>query len=362
MKKHLTPLLFLLTSLMIVTAALAAGGDASDPLASLSYVTGAFQSKVDAAVEQKLDTSDALLLQQTDTKLSGGGAAVLTETRLKSGDVLSGSTGMDCMVLAGSVKVVFSSGTVVDVTDGKEVASGTVLTARHKYLVAEDTSAAFTVTSQTAVINYEGPCSFTYSSSTDYNAMASALKQMNLFKGSYTGYGQGYDLEAAATRIQALIMFIRVLGEEQAALSWTGATPFTDIAHGSLSEHYVGYALEKGYTNGYTKTLFKPDQAVTANQYVEFMLRALGYSSSANTDLSNTLTRAQNAGVLTGGESAMLQSGTFLRAHLVYVSYYALDASLSGSAQTLRSKLLAAGVFTQSDANKAAALVSSARL
>ena len=103
MKKHLTPLLFLLTSLMIVTAALAAGGDASDPLASLSYVTGAFQSKVDAAVEQKLDTSDALLLQQTDTKLSGGGAAVLTETRLISGDVLSGSTGMDCMVLAGSV-------------------------------------------------------------------------------------------------------------------------------------------------------------------------------------------------------------------------------------------------------------------
>lgn len=361
MKKHLTPLLFLLTSLMIVTAALAAGGDASDPLASLSYVTGAFQSKVDAAVEQKLDTSDALLLQQTDTKLSGG-AAVLTETRLKSGDVLSGSTGMDCMVLAGNVKVVFSSGTVVDVTDGKEVASGTVLTAHHKYLVAEDTAAAFTVTSQTAVINYEGPCSFTYSSSTDYNAMASALKQMNLFKGSYTGYGQGYDLEVAATRIQALIMFIRVLGEEQAALSWTGATPFTDIAHGSLSKHYVGYALEKGYTNGYTKTLFKPDQAVTANQYVEFMLRALGYSNSANTDLSNTLTRAQNAGVLTGGESAMLQSGTFLRAHLVYVSYYALDASLSGSAQTLRSKLLAAGVFTQSDANKAAALVSSARL
>ena len=69
-------------------------------------------------------------------------------------------------------------------------------------------------------------------------------------------------------------MFIRVLGEEEAALNWTGTTPFTDIAHGSLSEHYVGYALEKGYTNGYTATLFKPDLAVTANQYMEFMLRA----------------------------------------------------------------------------------------
>lgn len=363
MKKYLTPLLFLVISLTVVTAALAAGGDASDPLASLSYLTGTFQSKVDSAVDQRLDTSDALLLQQTDAKLSGGSGGVpLTEVRLKSGDVLRGSTGMDCMLLAGTMKVTFSSGAVVDLTTGQEVSSGTSLTVRHKYLVAEDTSAAFTVTSQTAVVDYEGVASFTYSTATDYNAIASALKELNLFKGSYTGYGQGYDLEVSATRIQALIMFIRVLGEEDAALSWTGTTPFTDIAHGSLSEHYVGYALEKGYTNGYTATLFKPDLAVTANQYMEFMLRALGYSSAANTDLSNTLARALTAGVITSGEMSMLQTHTFLRAQLVYVSYYALDAALSGSSQTLRSKLLSAGVFTQADAVTADALVTSARL
>lgn len=38
--------------------------------------------------------------------------------------------------------------------------------------------------------------------------------------GRLTGYGQGYDLEAAPTRLQALIMFIRVLGEEEQALAW----------------------------------------------------------------------------------------------------------------------------------------------
>ena len=199
MKKYLTPLLFLVISLTVVTMALAAGGDASDPLASLSYLTGTFQSKVDSAVDQRLDTSDALLLQQTDAKLSGGSGGVpLTEVRLKSGDVLRGSTGMDCMLLAGTVKVTFSSGAVVDLTTGQEVSSGTSLTVRHKYLVAEDTSAAFTVTSQTAVVDYEGVASFTYSTATDYNAIASALKELNLFKGSYTGYGQGYDLEVAA--------------------------------------------------------------------------------------------------------------------------------------------------------------------
>ena len=43
------------------------------------------------------------------------------------------------------------------------------------------------------------------SSTVDYNAMAAALKQLNLFRGTLTGYGEGYDLELAPTRLQALI-------------------------------------------------------------------------------------------------------------------------------------------------------------
>src|SRR5699024_3690845 len=132
------------------------------------------------------------------------------------------------MVLAGSVQLSFGSGAVVDVTAGTTVPSGTSLALQHRYLVAEDTSAVFTVTSKTAVVDYQGPYSLQYSGQTDYNAMATALKTMHLFQGSLTGYGDGYDLEAAPTRLQALIMFIRVLGEEQEALAWQGTTPFTD--------------------------------------------------------------------------------------------------------------------------------------
>ena len=51
----------------------------------------------------------------------------------------------------------------------------------------------------------------------------------------------------------------------------------------------------------------------------------MGYSSAANKDLSDTLLRAVNAGVLTDGDAAMLQSAAFLRAQLVYISYYALE-------------------------------------
>lgn len=360
MKKKILLLLPLCLLLLAVVWGLAAG-DAGDPLASLSYLEGTFTDAVDSRVDQKLDDSDAVLL-------SGGGALVLTgdastwaEVRLKQADALLGSTGVSVLLLAGQGQVAYSAGAVVDATDGKVVPSGASLQTNHRYIVAEDTSAAFTVTSKTAVLDHQGG-TFAYSDATDYNAMASALKTMHLFKGSFTGYGQGFDLEATPTRLQALIMFIRVLGEEEQALAWTGTTPFTDIQKGSQAEKYVGYAYSMGYTNGYSTTQFKPAGAVNARQYTEFVLRAMGYSSSANTNLSDTLLRAQNAGVLTSGEVEMLQLDPFLRAELVYISYYALDAWMPDGRETLGDSLQDKGVFTSREREAARSLVTGWRL
>lgn len=343
--------------------AVAAGGDASDPLASLSHLNGPFTAAADAKIEEKLNASDAALVKGAEggTLPVSNSAATWAETRLKAGDSLHGSTGTNVLVLAGSVQVTFPAGAVIDVSAGTPIASGGALVANHRYLVAEDTAAAFIVTSKTAVVDYQGGYQFALSSETDYNAIAAALKTLHLFKGSFTGYGEGYDLELAPTRIQALIMFIRVLGEEDAALAYTGSTRFTDIAKGSQSEKYVGYALSRGYTNGYTATLFKPNATISVNQYMEFMLRALGYSSAANTDLSGTLATALSNGILTTGEQLMLQTDPFLRAELAYVSYYGLDAAVYGSDKTLRDTLVEKGVFTPAESAAAAALISGPR-
>lgn len=359
-KRFLLPVLCLLIPLALMVSALAAGGDLSDPLASLSYLTGIFTDTVNKRVDEKLNASDQALLSGNLEAVSGSSTATWTETRLKEGDVLTGSTGTSVLVLAGGARVTFS-GAVVDVTTGTAVTSGSALAVNHRYLVAENTTADFTVTSKTAVVDYQGPYAFRYSNATDYNAIAAALKTLNLFKGSFTGYGEGYDLEVAPTRLQALIMFIRVLGEEDAALTYTGPMPFTDVAAGSQSEKYVGYAYSKGYTNGYSATTFRPSQTVTAGQYMEFMLRALGYSSAANTDLSGTLDNAYANGVITSGELTALQSGTFLRADLVYVSYYALDATMAGTGITLRDTLMNKGTFTSAQVSAAAALVPGVR-
>lgn len=336
----------------------AAAGDAGDPLASLSYLNSVFTSKVDAAVNDRLDSSDALLRENAgNTAAPVSTAASWTEVRLKQDDILQASTGDGVLLLAGSGRVTYPAGAVVDVTAGTVVPSGESLAVRHRYLVAEDTSASFTVTSKTAVADWQGACTFNYSTSTDYNAMAAALKAMHLFQGSYTGYGQGFDLEVAPTRLQALIMFIRVLGEESEALAWSGSCPFTDVEAGTNGAKYVGYAYEKGYTNGWSATQFRPSSPVNARQYTEFVLRALGYSSAANTDLSDTLARAQSAGVLTEGETAMLQRDPFLRAELVYISYYALEAQVSGTGRTLGEHLMDKGVYTQFERDSAPGVI-----
>lgn len=345
-KRALFAALFLLLSGALGLLAAASGGTAADPLISLSYLNGTF-------TQTALDRIEAQ--QERGSAAPAAFAENWTETRLKSGDVLSGSTGTLILPLAGSLRASFFSGAVVDVTEGTEVPSGSLLTPMHRYLTAEDTAVFFTVESRTAVLDYQGPYAFSLSSATDYNAIAEALRSIGLFRGSLTGYGNGFDLEVAPTRLQALIMFIRLLGEEDAALAYTGATPFTDIQPGSEPARYVGYAYSRGYTNGYTKTTFRPSQKVNAYQYVEFVLRALGYSSTGTTDLTGTLDRAAECGVLTAGEAAALAKETFLRADLVYVSWYALDAQLSGTGQTLRRALTDKGVFTDAAYQAAAA-------
>jgi uncharacterized protein (DUF427 family) len=361
-KRMLVPALVLLLSGLAVWA-FAAGGDASDPLVSLSYLNGTYASTVDAKVDEKLNASDQALLAAANQEAAGAAfAETWTEQRLKEGDVLSGSTGLHVMVLAGKVTVSFSGGAVVDVSTGNTVTSGTSLTADHRYLVAEDTNAAFTVTSQTAVVDYQGYYSVSQSDAVDYNAMAAALKVLHLFRGSSTGYGQGFDLEAVPTRLQALIMFIRVLGEEEAALAWEGTSPFTDLVKGSDAAKYVGYAYEKGYTNGYTATQWRPGQSVNVYQYTEFILRALGYSSVATSNLATTMERARDCGLLTAGEVDRLKTTTFLRAQLVYISYRALESPASGTGVSLGDTLIAKGIYTAAEAAEAKAMVSDRRL
>ncbi len=373
MKKKTLLSILLLAALLAGTVA-AAGGDAGDPLISLDYLNNIFAPAAEQAAQDRIDAAGETVYAAAEESWRGTVAAVEAvagaertdvwrETRLKHGDLLSGLTGTQVMTLAGSVSAQFSSGHVIDVTDGTELLSGGELKARHRYLVAEDTTALFTTVSRTAVVEYCGDYHFSLSaSSPDYNAMAEALKTLHLFRGTDTSFGSGFDLELVPTRIEALVMLIRMLGEEEAALSCTSPVPFTDIAPDYWGRPYVAYAYEMGYTNGVGGGLFGGDRPASSAMYVEFILRSLGYSDTTHTDISDSVDRAVWLSVLTSGEKAVLESTAFLRADIVYLSWYALDVPVAQNMQSLHRKLEGMGVFTAAEYRAAKTLVTSARL
>ena len=374
MKKKLLLLPVLLLAALLVVTAAAAGGGADDPLISLDYLTSVFAPRAEQAAQDKVDAAGERVYAAAEESWRGAVAAAEAaagterastwrETRLKHGDLLSGVTGTQVMTLAGVVSTQFSSGSVIDVTTGTEIPSGSELTPRHRYLVAEDTAALFTAVSRTAVVEYCGDYHFSFSGTApDYNAMAAALKTLHLFRGTDTSFGEGFDLELAPTRIEALVMLIRMLGEEDAALRCESPAPFTDITPDYWGRAYVAYAYEKGYTNGVGDGLFGGNRPASALMYVEFILRALGYSDTTHTDISDAVQRARSLDVITEGEQAVLESVDFLRADIVYLSWYALDVPVAQDMQPLYRKLEDMGVFTGAEYRTAKALVTSSRL
>lgn len=372
MKKIFTAAALLLTLALCLTAAFAAGGDAGDPLISLSYLQNIFTSSADTQISQKLDQADTGVREEMDQQISGMKADILAasglntalsyqEAMLNEGDTLSGDTGLTVLPLAGDIQLTILEGAVVDATAGSEVSSGTILTANHRYIVAESSLARFTATSPTAILSYQGPYALSTSETNpDYFAIARALRDLDLFRGTGSGMGEGFDLHLAPTRAESLVMFIRILGEEDDALACQYTHPYTDVP--SWVDRYVAWAYQKGYTNGVSPTLFGSAQTITSAEYEEFLLRALGYSTAGVDDYTTSLSRALQLGALTQGEYQMLSSEPFLRAQVAYVSYYTLDMMVNGSQQTLAQKLQSAGLFSQYQLDTARIQVNSPRL
>ena len=366
MKKRVIAVVAASAVTLCTAVTIAVGGTAGDPMLSKSYIDGAYTVQTISKAEEKItlrhdtlyQSAEETLKAKNDDYLTRGGLvtgdgtyqAAFSDLRVKEGDTVRIETGSGFLLLAGDVELSCTGNKTIDLSNGWEKGNG-ALTAGRRYLVVEDTVAVLTVTSPTAVLSLEGYYTLTESSATDYNALADGLKALGLFKGSDTGYGFGYDLEAKPTRIQALIMFLRLIGEEQAALSTTAACPFTDVP--AWCQPYVAYAYEQGLTKGVDDAamLFGTDY-VTAGQYVTFILRALGYQDSGDTPdftWDTALQRGMDLGILTAGEYKMLMEEPFLRAQVAYLSYFALEHTYKDRAETLQTQLTTSGVLDAAD-------------
>lgn len=342
MKRKEVIALLLVGSLLSGVVAVAATEDGAEanPLITLNWLKNTFIPDTETQIKDHTD-------QQLDHLLSAEKQGV--ELRVKGADILKLESGSTLMLLAGGGDITVGTGTVVDTTTGEELLSGGVAAAAdHRYVVAEDSSAEFSVTSDTAVVRITGAYQHSSSENTDYNAIADALKGMGLFQGSDVPYGSGYELESAPTRIQGLIMFLRLMGEEQYALAYPGSgITFADVP--DWAEPYVAYAYDKGYTKGQEidsqwRVVFGTQDLLAPRDYMTFLLRALDYAEGTDFQWLTAIEDARSLGILTDGEVAELTEKPFLRAQVAYLSYFALSAKTPGG-ESLAQRLSTAGAL-----------------
>jgi hypothetical protein len=149
---------------------------------------------------------------------------------------------------------------------------------------------------------------------------AEVLKELGLFLGT----DKGFELDRQATRAHGIVMLIRILGEEKEALSYTGKHPFTDVP--SWCDRYVAYAYNKGYTTGTSATTYNANDKITGQQYITFILRALGYNDkNGDFTYAKAIEKAIEVGLVGSAEDYV---GDFYRRDIVHISYTALTTNM----------------------------------
>ena len=213
--------LALLMLLGCVTVGLA--GSQSDPLISLSYLTGTFFAELKANVTQWV-AQDTQGFKAVTEQTSQDGWTVSSGFVSGTGeysDTVTLTTGSGLIWTSGSGAV--SSGVLVDVTSGTEIDTGKALTAGHRYLAAED---AVVVVSSRAQWMTEGKW---------------------------------------------------LLGTGGTV---TAPLPFTDVDPEEYYAAAVNWAVENQYTVGTSDTEFSPEETCTHIQILTFLWRAAGKPSA----------------------------------------------------------------------------------
>ncbi len=189
-------------------------------------------------------------------------------------------------------------------------------------------------------------------------ACADMLNSLNLLQGTGTKSDgtPEYSLMKKATRFEAVVMLIRLLGRESDALGGYEqglySHPFKDVP--DWADAYIAYAYSQKLANGVSADEFGGGE-ITAQQYITLALRSLGYSDAEGGDFeyAQAIEFAESIGLIElSGRRNIIDTVDFIRADMIGVSYNALEQSTKDGGR-LWEKLSAEGVFT-SDAYQAA--------
>lgn len=170
---------------------------------------------------------------------------------------------------------------------------------------------------------------------------ATHLNQLGMFagSGSLPDGSPNYKLDDKPKRTEAIVMLLALLGERDKA-DGSHTSPFTDVP--TWAKKYVNYAYRQKYTSGISSTKFGSNKEVSSNEYLTFVLTAMGYSSKTDFNWKDPYTLADSLGI-THGEYYL--NCKFTRGDMCIMSDNALGAKIKGSDKTLLELLAEKGVI-----------------
>ncbi len=172
---------------------------------------------------------------------------------------------------------------------------------------------------------------------------AERLYYLGLLSGVGTVNGKiHFALGRSLTKLEAVIMVIRLMGIETDVLESNFSHPFTDVP--SWGSAYVGYFFEKGLLSADNGSQFSPDMTVPSAVFMKYMLNALGYGSDGS---SYALTDAALIGQRIGICQRPVPAIT--RGQAVMMMYRTLNTTISGTDKTLSFSLIEAGILDYQD-------------
>jgi len=301
-----------LSGLLLLGSALASGLTAGDSVITLSYLE---QTYIPEVVEQgyiriaeklqetfrawsgELDQVGDEYLHQVGVGEAGGYSASYTRRTYSIFDAITMGTGSGIILEAGRVYVEHG-GTLVNVTTGETVPSGSLLVRGNRYMVAEDTQAVFLVESDAARVAVEGTFlveqsgmeSSPFTDITIYDDYRDAVNEVydrGLFAG--TGDGSIFAPQQQLNRAMMMTVLFHVAGDPDDE-RFDAKSTFTDVAAGEWYASYVSWAGEQGISAGYGDGSFKPLETLTQRHIVQFLFNFatsyLGLELPERADLS----------------------------------------------------------------------------
>lgn len=333
----------LVATLAITTVAMAAyasslGGSKADPVLTETKLNSILNNNI------TLSVLDGYNYYEESTIVAELVGDQLNIVNCLQNDIVTVEPGAKIVLIGGTVTL-SGEGKLIDASDAREINNPYSLQINKPYIVTEDSMFDITMTSSSGTILVVGEYDHYNPYETKYDKYAQALHSLGLFMGTTTGY----QLDREATRMEAAIMLVRLMGEEKIALEGEYKPTFLDIP--SWAEDVAGFAQAQGYIAGYSSTRFGAYEKASINEYFAFLLRALGYEDNVDFVWTESEQFAKDIGLIS------YSPDYFYRDFIAYASFNALTQVLNGGEMTLAQKLIEDGIMTQEEYENAKEIV-----